>query len=215
MGTSTSLLPFWDDLDFYVMDADGSNQTNITNNDKEDYGAVWSPSGKKLAISTNRDGNYEIYSMNIDGGNPQNLTNSPTTNEGFWAPAWSPNGRQIVSGEKDGAVKLWDANTGRNTLTMKGHTGSIHCLEFSPDGNRIISGGRLVSRQLPKRPGEIKIWDVEMAKELSSLTDHTVSGVHLAVSPDGKRIASADFGGALSVKVWDIPENTGANEKTD
>ncbi|MTB24253.1 MAG: hypothetical protein F2920_11405, partial [Actinobacteria bacterium] len=54
----------------YVMDADGSNQTNISNNSSSDDTPAWSPDGSKIAFMTDRDGNYSIYSMNPDGSNP-------------------------------------------------------------------------------------------------------------------------------------------------
>ena len=42
--------------DIYVMDADGSNQTNISNNSSTDTGPSWSPNGSKIAFISNRDG---------------------------------------------------------------------------------------------------------------------------------------------------------------
>src|SRR5213082_3058241 len=55
--------------EIYVMDADGSHQTRLTNNPADDILPAWSPDGTKIAWSTNRPGgsNYEIYVMNADG----------------------------------------------------------------------------------------------------------------------------------------------------
>ena len=49
----------------------------------------WSPDSSQIAFPSNRDGNHEIYTMNMDGSNQRNITNS-STDEG--APAWSPDG---------------------------------------------------------------------------------------------------------------------------
>ena len=47
----------------------------------------------KIVFYSNRDANYEIYTMNTDGSNQTRLTFNQA---GDFAPAWSPNGRQIV-----------------------------------------------------------------------------------------------------------------------
>ena len=40
----------------------------------------------------------------------------------------------------DNTVKVWDADTGTEILTLKGHTGQVSSVAFSPDGKRIVSG---------------------------------------------------------------------------
>ena len=64
--------------------------------------------------------------------------------------AFSPDGRRIVSGSFDSTVKVWDASSGQEILTLKG-PGSVDSVAFSPDGRRIVSGG---GEQV--KPGEIK-----------------------------------------------------------
>jgi hypothetical protein len=40
-----------------------------------------------------------------------------------------------------GEIKVWDAETGRELLTLQGHTGDVRTVAFSPDGQRLASGG--------------------------------------------------------------------------
>ena len=66
----------WSTSEIYVMDADGGNPQNLTNNRHADWSPSWSPNGKRIIFCSDRDGNAEIYVMDADGRNPQNLTNN-------------------------------------------------------------------------------------------------------------------------------------------
>jgi WD40 repeat protein len=56
-----------------------------------------------------------------------------------------------VSGSWDKTVKVWDAQTGQETLTLKGHSDRVRSVSFSPDGKWIVSGSG---------DRTIKIWDI-------------------------------------------------------
>ena len=79
-------------LEIYVMNADGTAQTRLTNNAASDFNPVWSPDSSKIAFVTSRHGgvNLEIYVMNANGTEQTRLTN-------HWAidssPDWSGDGK--------------------------------------------------------------------------------------------------------------------------
>jgi hypothetical protein len=50
--------------------------------------------------------------------------------------AFSPDGKQVVSGAWDGTVRLWDAATGVALQTLEGHLDMVESVAFSPDGNK-------------------------------------------------------------------------------
>ena len=51
--------------------------------------------------------------------------------------AFRGDGKQVVSGSADGAVKVWDATTGQETLTLHGHGGEVRSAAFRGDGKQV------------------------------------------------------------------------------
>ena len=67
------------DYQIWVVPAAGGTPVRLTNNASADVDAVWSPDGTKIAFASDRDGNFEIYTMNADGTNQTRITNDPAT----------------------------------------------------------------------------------------------------------------------------------------
>ncbi len=65
--------------EIYLMDADGSNQTRLTDHPAADWSPSWSPDGKRIAFSSDRAGHHEIYVMNADGTGVLRLTHQGTS----------------------------------------------------------------------------------------------------------------------------------------
>jgi Tol biopolymer transport system component len=77
----------------YEIAPDGTGLQRHTNNAVDDYYGVWSPDGSKIAFTTDRDGNDEVYVMNFDDTNPVNMTNNPGDDR---RPDWRPDGQKII-----------------------------------------------------------------------------------------------------------------------
>ena len=79
--------------EIYVMNADGTGLTRLTNDPAVDAYPAWSPDGNRIAFTSSRDGHYNIYVMNADGTGVTQLTTSASS-YGSQAPAWC--GTQIA-----------------------------------------------------------------------------------------------------------------------
>ncbi len=105
--------------------------------------------------------------------------------------AFSPDSRRIVTGGDDATAKVWDAQSGKELLTLKGHSDTVDSVAFSPDGRRIATCSLDAT----------KVWDAQSGKELLTLSvGAQVDSV--AFSPDSRRIATCGIE-AIANKVWD------------
>ena len=120
----------------YVMNADGSGQTRLANNNYDDEYPCWSPDGAKIAFVSDRDGNREIYVMNADGSGQTRLTNNSAWDYG---PKWSPDGSKIAfSSDRDGNWEVYVMNTdGSGQTRLTNNNAGDEQPRWSPDGTKI------------------------------------------------------------------------------
>jgi WD40 repeat protein len=106
-------------------------------------------------------------------------------------------GSGVITGvQGPGEVKVWDARTGKALFDLKGHTGAVSSVAFSPDGMHIVTAGADVGI-----PGEMKVWDARQGgPALLDLKGHPTGDSTVAFSPDGTRIVTGlEDGTALVV----------------
>ena len=157
------------------------------------------PSGRRqIAFGTNRDGNYEIYSMDEDGANQRRLTNS-LASEG--RPAWSPDGRRLAfTSDRDGAPALFVMNAdGTNVTKLSGTTVAPSEPAWSPGGGKIAFTGYTNTHG-----SEIFVVNSDGTGQVN-LTNNRGEDFHPAWSPDGRRLAftSRRDNGTFGVHVMD------------
>ena len=113
--------------------------------------------------------------------------------------AFSPDGQRVVSGSRDGTMRLWDTQTG-NPIgePLEGHTDSVLSVAFSPDGQLVISGSS---------DRTIRVWSSQTQAPIGDpMEGHRDIVLVVAFSPDGQRVVSGSGDG--TVRLWDA--QTGA-----
>lgn len=111
--------------------------------------------------------------------------------------AFSPDGRTLATGSWDvnaePRVKLWDVATGLQLRTLEGSANQLSVV-FGRDGRTLFTAG------IAGSDDGIKVWDVATGKELRRFEGASP----IALSPDGKTLASADGSTISDVRLWDV-----------
>ena len=154
--------------------------------DSSPYGIAVSPDGKVFA-SSHQDGLIRLWHPTT--GEPIRSLRGHDGNVGNIAI--SPDGKQLASSGYDQTIRLWDVGTGTELKRMKG--------DFP---GPILFASRTRSLLTGNIRGVIQIWNIETGMAQQEWKAHAEHIMHLAVSPDGKLLASA--GADKLVKVWDL-----------
>jgi WD40 repeat protein/serine/threonine protein kinase len=92
-------------------------------------------------------------------------------------------------------LKLWEAKTGRELHSFKGHKGPITNIAFSPDGRSLVSCGGDYT---------VRLWDIQTSEQIYCLRGHFDYVNCVAFSPDGQRLVSAGGANDAKIKMWDL-----------
>ncbi len=182
----------------------------LTRYERDNVDPAWSPDGRKIAFSSKRDGDFEIFVMDADGGNQTQLTRNKDSDG---APAWSPDGKKIAFHswrDKDWEIYVFSSEDGwteQTRLTDSEEQDTNPC--WSPDGKYIAF--------LSRRDGK---WDIYRMNADGSnqvkLTDSTADEGSPAWSPDGKYILfDTDRDGNWEIYRMDADGGNPANLSND
>ena len=167
--------------DIYLMNADGSGQTRLTDSSAWETRPRWSPDGRRIAFFSYRDGKTEIYVMNADGSEQTRLTDNEAGNA--W-PSWSPDGRRIVFvsyRNESSEVYVMNADGSGQTRLTDNSAMEMRPI-WSPDGQRIAFNSDRDANW------EVYVMNADGSAQ-TRLTNNPASDISPIWSPNGQRIA--------------------------
>jgi Tol biopolymer transport system component len=174
--------------EIYVMKADGSGVTRLTNSKADEGYPAWSPDGRTISFDSDRDGNFEIFAMNADGSNVRALTTHAARDV---SASWSPDGSKIVfMSDRDGGFDVYEAAPAAGAAaTRVTRNGTTWFPVFSPDGQTLafhvgrdvhtVAAGPSTRLGAGSSPNDAP----------RRLTTDPANGMYPSWSPDGTRIA--------------------------
>ncbi len=160
----------------------------LTHEPSQDFYADWSPDGQKIAIISDRSGNWNIWLIHTDGSHPQALTSDHQAT----SPSWSPDGSMITyATDRESGMRFWtDLWTMKSDGSLQRPLSQTPNLKdlfpaWSPDGK----GLSFLMLDMAAVPAwRIMLMDMESRQSHEIGSDRILS-TRLAWSPDGQKIA--------------------------
>ena len=170
----------------------GENLTTLEGHTSEIEALAFSSDGATL-ISASWDRTIRLWDVNTGDQLSTFIGNS----EWLTAVSFSPDEKTLVSGGRRGELRLWYANTGEHIRTLSTHHQEIMDVVFSLDGSTFMSASR---------NGTIQSWDArgEQFHEIT-LKGHTDGITAMALSPNGRTLASGTYGRRRASGSWEAP----------
>jgi Tol biopolymer transport system component len=185
--------------DLYLMRADGTQVTQLTNNGRSNYFPAWAPDGQWIAFLSQEGSNVdtaEIFTITVDTREEVQLTQNTAQEYGS---SWSPDGRVIMFGSKrDGMWQIYTMQAdGSNQLPLP-VAAHGNAPVWAPDGQRITF--------ISDRDGDDDVYIMETdGRNQQNLTQNAAWDDQPAWAADGRTIAFAsDRHGAASIYTIDV-----------
>ncbi|MCA9021423.1 MAG: hypothetical protein KDA74_14840, partial [Planctomycetaceae bacterium] len=181
------------------------------------YCLQFSPDGSRLAVGEGyfnpragkmSDGGHKVYELS-ENGRLSLLYDNRYEFCGVASLSFSQDGKFLLTGSWDSAIRVWDATSNEKAGELMGHTGSVRAIRFSADGNRIVTAGSDRS---------LKIWDWPARKLQMTLKGFEDELRTVVFTADGSQIVagggSPDLGpqGAL-LRIIKLPDGASSHKE--
>lgn len=174
------------DKTFAVWDAETGNPVGTpTTLDQRVTAAYFSPDGKSAVVLAENSGRLWNLASNTQTALLQHKG-------GVESAAFSPDGKQVVTGSLDGTAQIWDAATGAAVHGPLAHTDQVFVVQFSPDGRYVATASK---------DRTARIWEVATGKAVGGSLAHGLPVNHVAFSPNGRWVATSSED--RTVRIWD------------
>ena len=163
---------------------------------------TWGKYSSRNMLRLTSDGTVTSIPAETEGvPNDQHKLTLQGHTSGVLSVTLSPDGRTLASGDYDGAIRVWDAKTGKHKLTLREHTEGVTSLSLSPDGRTLASGSW---------DRTVRVWDAETGEHKLTFDGHKDGVRSVMFSPDGRTLASGSYD--HSIQLWDA--KTGEHKLT-
>ncbi|MEY4728724.1 MAG: hypothetical protein RLZZ390_1248, partial [Bacteroidota bacterium] len=181
----------------YILPIQGGEPRRVTS-EVMSFWHGWSPDGKRLAYCAERNGNYDVYTIGVEGGKETRLTTDAGLDDG---PDYSPDGKYIYyNSYKSGHMQIWRMHTdGSNQEQLTFDENSNWFAHPSPDGKWIVYIAYLSDEKQQHLFGkQVKLRLMDLTtKAIRDLTPAFYGGQGTinvpSWSPDSKKIAFVSY----------------------
>lgn len=192
-----------DDKTVRIFDAETGEEVNRFLLNDMALSVAWDFEAEQLAASSN---SGEVKAWNVSTGNEIAYFSVPR--QTLWVIRFNPDGTRLAAGGElkpqdsifgdaggvaQGVLTLWDLKTNQELHQLRGHTDAVRTLDWSDDGERLLSAGS---------DGKLILWDAATRGQLLTIDDPDRQAVISArFSPDQLQVASA--GDTPGIRLWD------------
>jgi WD40 repeat protein len=148
---------------------------------------AFSPNGHWLAVAQ-ASGSVRIFDGDTLEAGPELPGNGRVL-----AWSFSPDSRRLVIASTDVTARVWDLDSPRSPLELRGHTSSVYDAAFDATGDRLVTASA---------DGSARIWDARSAAMQLELRGHDGGVRSAAFSPDGTQVLTGGDDG--TARLWDV-----------